>query len=103
MGEGRIISPDCESSWLPSLERAALVHSNVHNGKHDHVVDQTGTVTVCVSLLVVVYVVVIVWLVSRQLKSLSSLDEEQLLVVKDKKGDTKLLSPKQILDDKTSV
>ncbi len=59
-----------------------------------------------IQVLVVVYVTVIVWLVYNQFRSLSlsrTEEEDLLLVVRDTKGNTKLVSTQKIMENKDSV
>jgi len=67
---------ECERALLPTLEHASMVHSHVHhlNEDHDEAFAQTRNAIVYISLVVVVYVIVVLWLVSANFRSsLSSL------------------------------
>merc|ERR1719189_520429 len=62
---------ECERALLPTLEHASMVHSHVHhlNEDHDEAFAQTRNAIVYISLVVVVYVIVVLWLVSANFRS----------------------------------
>jgi len=100
---------ECERAMLPTLEHASLVHSHIHHltDQSDEAFAQTRNAIVYISLVVVIYVIVVLWLVSANFRStLTSLtprnvvnhmigphirddgELESLIVVRDK-GDKK--------------
>jgi len=63
---------ECERALLPTLEHASMVHSHIHHFSSDQSEEafvQTRNAIVYISLVVVVYVIVVLWLVSANFRS----------------------------------
>lgn len=63
---------ECERALLPTLEHASMVHSHIHHPTaegSDETFIQTRNAIVYISLVVVVYVIVVLWLVSANFRS----------------------------------
>ncbi|XP_040580103.1 uncharacterized protein [Lepeophtheirus salmonis] len=69
---------ECEKALLPTLEHASLVHSHSHHHflnshsnalLHSETFDQTSHAIIYISLAVVVYVAIVIWLVSSNFHS----------------------------------
>merc|ERR1711970_477220 len=62
---------ECERALLPTLEHASMVHSHIHHltDQSEEAFVQTRNAIVYISLVVVVYVIVVLWLVSANFRS----------------------------------
>lgn len=66
---------ECERALLPTLEHASLVHSHIHHPSNDiattspDTFEQTRNAIIYISLVVVVYVMVVLWLVSANFRA----------------------------------
>merc|ERR1711997_747227 len=62
---------ECERALLPTLEHASLVHSHIHHltDQSEEAFLQTRNAIVYISLVVVIYVIVVLWLVSANFRS----------------------------------
>jgi len=66
---------ECERALLPTLEHASLVHSHIHHPSNDMATsspdtfEQTRNAIIYISLVVVVYVMVVLWLVSANFRA----------------------------------
>jgi len=62
---------ECDRALLPTLEHASLVHSHIHHltDQSEEAFLQTRNAIVYISLVVVVYVIVVLWLVSANFRS----------------------------------
>ncbi|CAB4058462.1 unnamed protein product [Lepeophtheirus salmonis] len=66
---------ECEKALLPTLEHASMVHSHLHHPTsdksllHSDTFDQTRNAIIYISLVVVVYVIVVMWLVSSNFRA----------------------------------
>merc|ERR1719412_2195082 len=62
---------ECERALLPTSEHASMVHSHIHHltDQSEEAFVQTRNAIVYISLVVVVYVIVVLWLVSANFRS----------------------------------
>jgi len=65
---------ECDRALLPTLEHASLVHSHIHHPSMDSTAspdtfEQTRNAIIYISLVVVVYIMVVLWLVSANFRA----------------------------------